>query len=406
MKFQKLYVYQENYIRDMPSRYIMSADVGTGKSAMSLVHYSRTAFPNPLLILAPASKVRTGDWQRDLTEIFEALGMPEPEYEIYSYESFSRRADLWHRFSPQHGGKTHAIIADECHKFANSQSKIGKAMFAVAKDSKFFIGLSGTPMPNSWESFQNYAKIFSFVKNITEFKRKYCEYASYLPFPKIIGYKNEKELIKYWQSISKRLPRSEAHQLPDKQIIGKSFLLPMKYKNMLKNRKTEDGELLDNPSKLAHALRQSLTPIKKEFIAEFIQNTEENIVVFYNYDIERDMVLGCIPKNKTVFEQNGHKHTLPKKDEWDEIKNSITLAHYKSGATGVEMTYATIAIYISPTYSYSEFIQSMGRIHRNGQKKKTLFYCLRVKDSIEDHIYECLRTKVDFSEKQWVKDLK
>lgn len=59
--FKQLYQYQEKYLSDFPNRGIMAADTGVGKTAMSLIHYIRHAYPAPLLILAPASKVRTED---------------------------------------------------------------------------------------------------------------------------------------------------------------------------------------------------------------------------------------------------------------------------------------------------------------------------------------------------------
>ena len=63
-----LYEYQKRYLADLPVRSIMAADTGTGKTFMALAHYQRHAAGAPLLILAPASKIRTEDWERDITE--------------------------------------------------------------------------------------------------------------------------------------------------------------------------------------------------------------------------------------------------------------------------------------------------------------------------------------------------
>ena len=65
MSFKQLYPYQERYLEGLPSRYMFSCDLGTGKSAMSIVHYIRRAYPQPLLILAPASKLLYRDWETD-----------------------------------------------------------------------------------------------------------------------------------------------------------------------------------------------------------------------------------------------------------------------------------------------------------------------------------------------------
>lgn len=397
-----LYAYQRKYLEDFPPRGIMAAELGTGKTPMSLMHYNRYRSERPLLILAPASKIRTGDWQRDVEEW---LGGNLPTYEVYSYEKFSRGI-FWHKFSPKYGGIQYDIIADECHRIANPQSQQGKALYKCAKDAPFFIGLSGTPTPNGWISFANYSKIFDFTKNITEFKRTYCDYID-VGFPKLVGYKNEDTLKLQWQAISKRLTRAEATELPEKILIAKDFELNSMYKRVLKTRMTDNGEMLDNASKFSHALRQLLIEPKIPFISDLISSTDENVILFYNYESERLALLEMLKKHseKYVFEQNGHAHEIPKKKDWGQVHNSVTLAHYKSGGTGVELTYATITIFVSPTYSYSEYAQSIGRTFRNGQTSKTLFYFLRTKNSIEESVYKCLKSKNDFSEKQWIKSL-
>ena len=89
MSFKQLYPYQEKYLEGMPSRHIMSAALGTGKSPLSIVHYIRNAYPQPLLILAPASKVRAGDWTRELEEVFTAHNLALPEYQVLSYDKFA-----------------------------------------------------------------------------------------------------------------------------------------------------------------------------------------------------------------------------------------------------------------------------------------------------------------------------
>ena len=414
-----LYEYQKTYLSDLPSRSIMAADTGTGKTFMALAHYERHAFGVPLLILAPASKIRTRDWERELDEYFKDefgnFKRAMPEVQIYSYEKFSRNPNfkqfkngqraIWHQFVPRHGGRQFAIIADECHRAKNSQSGIGKALFEASVNAPFFVGLSATPLPNGWIDFANYSKVWGFVKNITDFKRRYCEIVTYKGFPEIKGYVRQEELAAQWQSISKRLTKAQALDLPARTFIGVDFKKPADYiQTMVKRINLVTGDLLDSPSALAHALRQTLTKPKLDYLTDLIEGTDENVVIFYNYNTERDAILEIIRKkfgDRPLFQQDGKHHQLPTKSEWATTKRSITLSHYKSGSTGVEMTYATIVIYFSPTYSYAEYLQSIGRVYRNGQKEKTTFYNFRTPNTIEQEVYECLRNKSDFQERQW-----
>lgn len=408
-----LYEYQKRYLADLPVRSIMAADTGTGKTFMALAHYQRHAAGAPLLILAPASKIRTEDWERDITEWFGEGN--EPDYEIYSYEKFSRNPSnkqflqgkraIWHAYAPKYDGKQYAVILDEVHRAKNPQSGIGKSVYWSAKDADFMIGLSATPLPNGWIDFANYSKIWGFTKGITDFKQRYCDIVTYKGFPEIKGYWREDELMKQWQSISKKLTKKEALDLPDRTFIGVDFKRPADYMKTMLDRRNANGDLLDTASALAHALRQTLTQPKLDYLADLIEGTDENIVIFYNYITEREAILDLIKKkfkDRPLIRQDGQKHEVPRKADWDKIKRSITVSHYKSGSTGVEMTYSTQVIYFSPTYSYAEYLQSIGRVYRNGQDQKTTFYNFRTPNSIEADIYTVLKTKNDFQVAQWL----
>lgn len=418
-----LYEYQKRYLSDLPKRSIMAADTGTGKTFMALAHYERHAFGLPLLILAPASKIRTGDWERDLDEYFKDehgnFTKTMPEIQIFSYEKFSRepsnkqflegKRSIWRQFAPKFGGRQFAVICDEVHRAKNPQSGIGTSVYWCAKDAPLFIGLSATPLPNGWIDFANYMKIFGLVKHITDFKKRYCDIVTYKGFPEIRGYWHEDELSMHWNRMSKRLEKKDALDLPDRTFIGVDFKKPPTYTKTMLERKNADGELLDTAPALAHALRQTLTEPKLEYLSDIIDGTDENVVIFYNYITERSAILEMLKKkhkDRRVFRQDGEKHELPKKEQWATTKRTVTVSHYRSGSTGVEMTYATQVIYFSPTYSYAEYLQSIGRVFRNGQTGKTTFYNFRTPNSIEEAIYTVLKTKNDFQVAQWIEEVK
>lgn len=417
----QLYQYQLNYLDGMPYRHIMSADTGTGKTFMALEMHRRyweQTGDSRLLIVAPAAKVRTGDWEREIDEYYGNYN--KPNYEIYSYEKFSRNPSareflkgkraVWQQFSPYHTQKpTVPIIADECHRMKNPQSGIGKAMYwATTQGNPFFIALSATPMPNGWIDFANYSKIFGFTKGITAFKNKYCRIETFKGFPEIVGYNYEKQLSEQWTKIASPLSKSEALDLPSKTFIGVDFKRPSKYVKYILDRVDDEGNELDSAPKLAHSIRQTLTAPKLDYLSEILEGTTENVVIFYNYISERDAILELLAtkhKAKKVFRQDGDKHELPPKHTWANISNSVTLGQYKSSSTGVEMTYATQVVYFSPTYSYADYEQSIGRVYRNGQSNKTTFYNFRVRPSIEVDIYTAIANKKDFQTKQWAESL-
>lgn len=405
----KLYDYQEQYLTRLPASCIMAADLGTGKTLMSLAHWERQNTGRKLLVVAPASKIRTGDWQDEAARWF-GLAMPDITY--ISYESLrlmdkeTRRPRWWHYTGQRNGGDIYDVIADECHSLKNPQAKQSKALYEIKMSGGLFIGLSGTPMPNGWIDFAGYSKLFGFVKGITEFKRTYCRIQDYKGFPEIIGYNNIPTMENQLRRIAYQLNRDQAAELPSRRLLGTNIHLTPKASKLyltckLTRKHPNTGELLDNAPRLLSVLRQSTTDARLDSLLSVVNDTSDNIVVFYNYISERRAILKLLAKSdKKILRYDGEVHDkLPASDA--KIRNTILVAHYKSASTGLNLQWANVTIYFSPTYSYQEFEQSIGRTHRNGQTKKCLYYLFNVKGTIDRDIWNCLRDKRDFNEKLW-----
>jgi SNF2 family DNA or RNA helicase len=407
-----LYDYQIDYLRGLPPKYLFAADTGTGKTFMALAHYDHHAYLKPLLIVAPASKANSGDWERDVQEYFSGRIMPE--YMIVSYEKFSRKPSpqqyragkrgLYETWLADHPDNF-AMICDEVHKAKNPGANAGRRVYEVGKRADFFVGLSATPMPNGWIDAANYLKIFGMVRHITEFKKRYCNVQNYKGFPEIIGYYHEDELKRYWNKIAKPLNKQAALDLPPITFVPVSLPITKEYHEVERKRVFGD-RFLDNSSALLHALRQSLAAPKIAWLDDFLEGVSDNCVIFYNYASERDAILDMIKrkhKGRTVFRQDGEKHEIPNKPQWNDLERTITLAQYQSGSTGIELTYAATTIYFSPTYSYSDYEQSIGRTNRSGQTKKMTIYLLCAPQTVEREIWSALRNKTNFQTDQWYK---
>lgn len=396
----------------------MAADLGTGKTLMSLAHWERQNTGRPLLVVAPASKIRTGDWQAEAYRWFEyfkhdlSTGKKQPDITYISYESLrlmdneTKQPRWWKYTGARNGGKVYDVIADECHWIKNPQSKQSKAIFEIKKSGGLFIGLSGTPMPNGWIDFAGYSKLFGYVYGITEFKRKYCIYQDYKGFPELVRYINTDELKQQLDKVAFKLSRDQADELPARQLLGVNIKLTPKASKIYSTCKIsrvhpKTAEILDNSPRLLSVLRQSTTEARMDHLLSIVDDTSDNIIVFYNYISERNAILKSLAKSdKKILRYDGEVHdTLPASDA--NISNMVLVAHYKSASTGLNLQWANVTIYFSPTYSYQEFEQSIGRTHRNGQTKKCLYYLFNVKNTVDHDIWTCLREKRDFNEKLW-----
>lgn len=408
----ELHKYQEDYIDSLPMRAVMDAEMGLGKSIMSLEYYKRHNQGEPLLIVAPAAKARSGDWEREC----EAVGITE--YRLVSRERLTSSKlagqPLWHQFSPKHGGTQHSVIYDENVGLRNPSTAIFKKIKDIVDKAPIFLILTGTPMSNGWEDMTGYAVLFKAVKNKTEFKSRFCIISHAKPWPETVGFRHEDVLHSIWKGISRHLTRDDAKQyLPDRQILPydiQPFGNDLREYDRIKKERTitKDGVelLLDTASGVFHVQRQSLTDLKIDHLKYILNDTEENVLIWYNYKSELAVIKTLLAgfKDKKVYEVNGEAHTSPSKPEWPSVHNSVTLCQYKSASRAIELVYATISIYFSPTFSYEEYTQSLGRNYRNGQDKPTLVYCMRVKDTLEVDVWKALSNKQDFVEKLYLEE--
>lgn len=416
----KLYQYQEDYLSKLPASCIMAADLGTGKTLMSLAHWQRQNTGHKLLIVAPASKIRTGDWEAEAERWFGGINEvgtsvmyhKSPDITYISYESLrlmdnkTKRPRHWQFTGARNGGIVYDVIADEVHSLKNPTSKQSKSIQEIKKSGGLLLGLSGTPMPNGWIDFAGYSVLFNFTKGVTEFKKKYCVYQDFKGFPELVKYINVTELEYQLKRCAFKLSRELAAELPDRKLLGVNIHMDAKTSKLyqtirLTKKDPRTEELMDNSSRMLSVLRQTTTDARLDNLVSIVNDSADNMIVFYNYISERKAILKALEKSgKNILRYDGDQHdTLPASDA--KIQNTVLVAHYKSASTGLNLQWANVTIYFSPTYSYQEFEQSIGRTHRNGQTKKCLYYLFNVKATVDRKVWDCLRDKRDFNEKLW-----
>lgn len=406
----ELYEYQKKYVADLPINVIMTADVGLGKSAMALKHFDThdKGKNKSLLVVAPASKVSSGDWDRDIANWLPRLELGKT-YVCVSYEKFTKMINE-RNFSGLEW-KEIGIIFDEIHYVKNPTSKRSKAFVTATSQASQWIGLTATPMSNGWHDAANYAIATKLVKNKTEFHRLFVVTVMKIMgsrhFPMITGYQNVETLKKWWAKVSKPLSREGNLDLPkfiDKWVpIEVPAEAYQEQQRLISERTLRDGEMLDSHMKLLAALRKNLVATRSDAIRNILEKTDENIVIFYELNAERDLVKKILSekeyKDRTLFEQNGHVKTLPKAEAPKPNKKAVLLIQYRSGSAGLNLQYASVTIFMSPTYSYQDYHQARGRTDRNGQTKTPVFYHLQSNSKVDRVIWDALKNKQDFSEK-------
>lgn len=390
-----LYDFQKKIVRSVRPSFLIGADTGTGKTLMGLHHYLIHSKGEPLLIVAPPAKIKEGGWEDEIRVIEEAYGV-KINFDQVSYYVLKKRYKLY---------KDHFVIFDECHLIKNPTSQMGKSAYHLTKIATNFLLLSATPAPNGIEDMINYFIMFGYARNKTSFNREYAvferKFLGTHSFQAVVDYRQKDKLLDWYQSFTVTIKKDEALDLPPLMFKKVRFKPSKEYKTIEKDRVLDDIAY-DSLSKLAHGLRAHANiKDKAKYLEMILEGTEENIVIFYNYNLELETLKEVI-KDKQVFEVNGNGVELPDKKRWDKLKNTVTLVQYQAGSAGIELQYASVVVYYSPTYSYQNYAQSLGRTHRNGQKNKVSVFQFETIKTIEEKIWSALDRKEDFDYKLYL----
>lgn len=364
----------------------MFAGVGSGKTAMAQFRAHRTG-ARKVLVICPASVRDTQVWEKDL----EKFGLDFDVFEVQGFSFLQKFKTIdFNKYSDYY------VIIDEAHKIKNSQSLQGQGAFKLCSVARGFSLLSGTPM-SKWADAVNYAKITGLVKHKTEFYRRYVvEQPSYAhKGMDIVGYRNEAELVRWWNGIALRGHSEEFVELPKKQVIDVQIPIKLtEYKRLIKDRMSKDGEPLDSAPKLTWALRANAetAPEKLNWVLEKVEGLP-NCLIFVN-------TIAAIEELSDKLKKAKIKHGVwygKKKDKFED--QNVMIVQYQSGGTGLNLQKFSTTIFLSPCYSFIDYTQAVGRTYRNGQPNKCTFYHLKATNTIDNAIYAALKDKKDFDDR-------
>lgn len=382
----KLYKYQQELIDNSHKNYIYPLDTGTGKTIISINHYWKHAQGKKLLIVAPAQKVREGGWDREINKFKTYNNIENIDYKVISY----------HKLADAKVDKDTYIIFDECHYVKNYKGT-QRSRFALthSRNSYGFCLLSATPASNGYQDLGNYFSIFGFYSSGYKYEKEFAvKQFNNIGFWEIKHWKNTDKIDEMWKSISsKALTKEDCVDLPPLVFEECYFEAGKEYLTIKKDRYF-NGILYDNTSKVIAGLRQSAgLKDKLEYLKEFRANTEANILIFYNFNREAKEIKKIM---KVDYEVSGAVSNIPKFDDYDTLKGKTTLVQIQAGGAGIELQYNTEVIFFSPTWSYQDYSQALGRAYRIGQKNKVTVYKYISNRTVEERVYARLDEKTGF----------
>ena len=393
----ELYPHQIKAVESLKNGSILCGDVGTGKSRTSLVYYyikvcegsleingdgkdRKPKQPHDLYVITTAKKRDSGDWEE------ECAALP---FEV------TLKVDSWNNIGKYREIKDAFFIFDE-QRVTGSGPWV-KAFYAIAKKNEWIL-LSATP----GDKWKDYIPVFvanGFYKNKSEFERLHCTFAPYLDYPKIIGYRNERVLMKHRQEITVRMKfRKPAEQHHHYIETGYSKIL---YFRVFRDRwNIYDNEPIEETGKLCYLLRRVVNSDPSRIVAvERIIFERKKVIIFYNFAFELELLRNLLTQIGVPFtEWNGMKHEeILTGDSW------AYLVQYTSGAEGWNCITTDTIIFYSQNYSYRVTVQAAGRIDRMNTPFKNLhYYHLRSASPIDSAIAKALKEKKNFNESEFM----
>ena len=218
-----------------------------------------------------------------------------------------------------------------------------------------------------------------FYKNKTAFTREHVNYAPYVKYPKIVGYRNESKLKRYRDQIFVLMP-VEKHTAP--HVIK----IPVSYNKELIKRflKTQWNPFTDKPvnnlSEETAAARKIINYHPSRIFALLkIHESVDKLIIFYNFNFELEILRTWFRPRTETREWNGFKHeALPTGGNW------VYLVQYKSGSEAWECFTTNHMAFYSLSYSYRTTTQARGRIDRHNTAYTDLYYYELVSESYLD----------------------
>lgn len=371
---------QQEAVNKLKSGSVLVGGVGSGKTFTSLSFFLKEYKDLPLIVITTAHKRDTMDWAMSC----EKLGI-----ENYMIDS-------WNNIAKYEGKSNCFFIFDE--QRTTSYGKWAREFIKIAKRNKWIL-LTATP-GDSWIELVSIFIANGYYKNKTEFILRHVIVDPYSKYFKIKEYKDERTLRK----IKERIFVYMSYTSDSIRVLYRRYFTydERTYKRIVKERRNPwEGDV---PYKNISALNQGLRKCSicnEERCEELykIFTEHKRIIVFYNYNYERDLIKRYFSdKNVVVKELNGERH-----DGIPEDGTLIYIVQYSSGAEGWETFSIDTMVFFSLTYSYKQFIQAQGRIDRRITGNKYLYYYIFTSLSpIDRSVEHCLNNKRDFNDREFI----
>jgi len=318
------------------------------------------------------------------------------------------------------------IIVDEASRIKNPGASRTKVLQRLSQYVKYKRILTGTPVTQGLQDLYAPFQFLEYgclgVSNYMSFRNRYCETehppGQHPRAVKIIGYKNQDDLMRRVAKLAFQIKKEECLDLPDKVYVTRTVeLSPEQRTHYLALKKEmltflDSGEVvsplnaLDAMIKLQQVVcgylgDQDLPCPRVNDCCDVVEEAGKTIVwCRFKRDVYR--LAKELAKRGIGYVIHTGDQTTPLREEAKRLfmtdpATRVFLATAASGGIGLNLTAATTVVYYSNDFSAETRWQSEDRAHRIGQTQKVTYVDLVAPGTIDRQILGALRAKESIS---------
>lgn len=314
------------------------------------------------------------------------------------------------------------VIVDEMHKCTNPESKQTQGLMKLNPSYK--LAMTGTPLMNNPLDLYTILFWLGVEKgNYWQFKSKYCvmedrKTSSGHRFKEIVGYKNLKELQIRLANLMLRRTKEEVLDLPEKIIVDEYVEMEKKQQALYDDTLTEivpqikECKDLNNALKRMMQLRRvtscpsSIDPDvecakldrMEQLVEECVLNNK-SVIIFSNWTTVTDEIVKRLKKYKPslVTGKVAEADRAEAIERFQKGETKIIIGTMGAMGTGLNLTKASVEIFVDEPWTEAVKSQCEDRAHRIGQKNNITIYNLITKDTLDEQVHSLLKSKKDLS---------
>jgi hypothetical protein len=304
------------------------------------------------------------------------------------------------------------LVIDETSKLKDPKSQRAKALASIAGKFRIRWGLTGTPRPNSLMDLFTPAKILTdgklWGRSFYKWQRDHFYPTDYKGYNWAVLPHHEEQLLADAASISVTLSDGDMPPMAEPLILIDEVVLPDAARQAYKDMERELFTAIEGKDVLAQsravatgklaqiangylygeggAADVSLMHLaKEEWLSSLVESLDgEPALLVYEYQQDMQVfarLFGKVPTLSGVSDEGGRKIVA----DWNDGKLPLLALHPASAGHGLNLQRGGYRqVWMSPPWSAELWEQTIGRLHRPGQKDRVMVHVCSARNTVDD----------------------